>query len=141
LHGRRPLLLGGRLSTRQGRPAGVVDHDVEASEPINGFCDEVTDGVVTVQVTRDDEHVATGRVADLLRCRLQIWLRPTAQGDLDALLREHFGTRPPQPLRCASDDRDLVFQLEVHGGVIEANARVVKSSGREGERMGRIRKC
>src|SRR4029434_6458635 len=127
VHGRGPLLLGGGLRARQGRTAGVVDHDVEPSETVDGLGDQIADGLVAIQVAGVDEPVANGRGTDLTRRLVQIGLRPAAQGNRDSFLRQHLGARPAQSFARTADDRYFVFQFEVHGGVIGANARLVKS--------------
>jgi len=87
------------------RDAGVVDDDVDASEPLERAGRECLDEAVGRDVAGHGLRRAARRDA-LARDRIQPVGAPRGQHDRRAARREVDRDLPPDPRRCAGDDDD-----------------------------------
>src|SRR5438132_12685280 len=99
------------LRAREGRPSGVVDENVEASESTGGAGDQVSDRLVIVEITRQGQDVGARRLAYLLRRAVEVGLGTAAHDDPGPFLRQHLRAGAPQALAGSAHHGHLVLEL------------------------------
>ena len=89
--------------------AGVVDHDVDAAELLDGRVDDPLAVLADLGVAGDEHGGVAG--VHLLEGLLALLLVAAVDDDLGALPDERLGDRPPDASGTAGDGRDLPLQL------------------------------
>jgi len=98
---------------RIGDP-GVVEHDVEVAELIDGAPDHRLDFGLRGDVAADPE-AATPQASDRRGSLSGRILVDVGAGDIGSRLGRHLAELPSEAAACAGDQRDLAFQAEQRG--------------------------
>ena len=109
-----PVLLGHREEAALRDVGGVVDQDVEPAELGERFLEQAFDRRRIVEVGRHADHAAV-RLAFQLVDRLRVARRIEARhDDMRAFLQQLGRDGVADAAVAAGDDRDAVFEAEVH---------------------------
>ena len=101
-------LVGELERGRSGRPAAVVDEDVDSAEGLERLLDE------SLEVLRVREVAADRQRGEALRLARELVAAAREHGDVGALGGERLCDREPHPGGGAADDRGSSFEAEVH---------------------------